>query len=48
MRSDRRQKEHQAVLSLTGLDEVVAHLDRELGVSDWQLVTRENLDSFAR
>jgi hypothetical protein len=48
MRSDRRQKEHQAVLSLTGLDEVVAPVERELGVSERQLVTRENLDSFAR
>jgi hypothetical protein len=36
------------VLSLTGLDEVKAHVERELGVSDRQLVTQENLDAFAR
>jgi hypothetical protein len=32
----------------TGLDEVMAHVERELGVSDWQLVTQENLDAFAQ
>ena len=37
-----------AVLSLTGLAEVKAHVGRELGVSDWQLVTQENLDAFAQ
>jgi hypothetical protein len=43
------------VLSLTGLDEVKAHVerqlgvsDRQLGVSDRQLVTQENLDALAR
>src|SRR6267378_2118529 len=36
------------VLSLTGLDEVKAHVGRELGVRDWQLVTQENLDAFAQ
>ena len=36
------------MLSLTGLDEVKAHVGRELGVSDWQLVTQENLDAFAQ
>jgi hypothetical protein len=33
------------VLSLTGLDEVKVHVARELGVSDSQLVTQENLDA---
>ena len=36
------------MLSLTGLAEVKAHVGRELGVSDWQLVTQENLDAFAQ
>ena len=43
------------MLSLTGLDEVKAHVerqlgvsDRQLGVSDRQLVTQENLDALAR
>ena len=31
------------MLSLIGLNEVKAHLGRELGVSDWRLVTQENL-----
>ena len=35
------------VLSLTGLDEVKAHVGRELGVSERRLVTRERLDAFA-
>jgi hypothetical protein len=48
MRSDRRQKELQTVLSVTGGDEVMAHFERELGVSDWRLVTQENLDAFAQ
>jgi len=34
------------VLGHTGLDEVKAHVERELGVSDRQLVTQENLDAF--
>ena len=38
----------ETVPSLTGLDEVKAHVGRELGVSDWQLVTQENLDAFAQ
>jgi acyl dehydratase len=38
----------ETVLSLTGLAEVKAHVGRELGVSDWQLVTQENLDAFAQ
>ena len=49
------------MLSLTGLDEVKAHVERELGVgdrqlgvgeqlgvSDWQPVTQENLDALAQ
>jgi acyl dehydratase len=38
----------ETMLSLTGLDEVKAHVGRELGVSDWQLVTQEGLDAFAQ
>jgi acyl dehydratase len=38
----------ETVLSLTGLEEVKAYVGRELGVSDWQLVTQENLDVFAQ
>ena len=33
--------------SLTGRDEAKAHVGRELGVSDWQLVSQENLDASA-
>jgi hypothetical protein len=36
------------VLSDTGLDEVEAHVELELGVSDRQLVTQENLEAFAQ
>jgi hypothetical protein len=36
------------VLRLTALDEVEAHVGRELGVSDWQLVSQENLDALAQ
>jgi hypothetical protein len=36
------------VLSLTGRDEVKAHVGRELGASDWQPVGRENLDASAQ
>ena len=38
----------ETVLNLTGLDVVKAHIERELGVSDRQLVTQENLDAFAQ
>jgi acyl dehydratase len=38
----------ETVLSLTGRDEVKAHVGRELGVSDWQPVGRENLDASAQ
>ena len=48
MRSDRRRKELQTALSLTGLDEVIAHVGPELGVSNRQVVTRENLDALTQ
>jgi acyl dehydratase len=35
------------VLTLTGLEEVKAHVGEELGVSDWHLVTQERIDQFA-
>ena len=35
------------MLTLTGLDEVKAHVGEELGVSDWLLVTQEKIDEFA-
>ena len=35
----------ETVLSLTGLDEVKAHVRRELGISDRQPVTQESLDA---
>jgi acyl dehydratase len=35
------------MLTLNGLDEVKAHVGKELGVSDWHLVTQERIDQFA-
>jgi acyl dehydratase len=35
------------MLTLTGLDEVSAYVGKELGVSDWHLVTQEAIDEFA-
>ena len=35
------------MLTLTGLDEVRAHVGQELGVSDWHLVTQEDINKFA-
>jgi acyl dehydratase len=35
------------MLTLTGLDEVKAYAGKELGVSDWLLVTQEKIDEFA-
>jgi acyl dehydratase len=35
------------MLTLTGLDEVKAHVGQELGVSDWHEVTQEAIDTFA-
>jgi acyl dehydratase len=35
------------VLTLNGLDEVKAYVGKELGVSDWHLVTQELIDQFA-
>jgi hypothetical protein len=48
MRSDRRRKELQTVPGLSGLDEVEAHVERELGVGGWQLVTQENADALTQ
>jgi acyl dehydratase len=36
------------MLTLTGLDQVKDYVGRELGVSDWHLVTQESIDEFAR
>jgi acyl dehydratase len=36
------------MLTLTGLDQVREYAGRELGVSDWRLVTQEEIDEFAR
>jgi acyl dehydratase len=36
------------MLTLTGLDQVREHVGKELGVSDWHLVTQEEIDEFAR
>jgi len=35
------------MLTLNGLDEVKAHVGKELGVSEWLLVTQEKIDEFA-
>ena len=35
------------MLTLTGLDEVQAHVGQELGVSDWHEVTQEAINEFA-
>ena len=35
------------MLTLTGMDEIKAYEGKELGVSDWQLVTQEKIDQFA-
>jgi acyl dehydratase len=35
------------MLTLTGLDEVKAHVGEELGVSDWREVTQEDINTFA-
>jgi acyl dehydratase len=36
------------MLTLNGLDEVKAYVGKELGVSDWHLVTQERIDQFAQ
>ena len=36
------------MLTLTGLDQVKDYVGKELGVSDWHLVTQEEIDEFAR
>jgi acyl dehydratase len=35
------------MLTLTGVDEVRAHAGQELGVSEWHLVTQEDINTFA-
>jgi len=35
------------MLTLTGVEEIRAHAGQELGVSDWRLVTQEDIDRFA-
>ena len=35
------------MLTLSGLDEVRAHVGQELGVSDWHAVTQEEINAFA-
>jgi acyl dehydratase len=35
------------MLTLTGLEEIRSHVGKELGVSDWHLVTQERIDQFA-
>ena len=36
------------MLVLNGLNDVRAHVGKDLGVSDWHLVTQEAIDDFAR
>jgi acyl dehydratase len=36
------------MLTLNGLEQVKEHVDKELGVSDWHLVTQQEIDEFAR
>jgi len=36
------------MLTLTGLDEIKTYVGKELGVSDWHLVTQEQIDGFAQ
>ncbi len=35
------------MLTITGLDEVKAHVGQELGVSDWYTVTQKEINQFA-
>jgi acyl dehydratase len=35
------------MLTLTGVDEIKARVGEEIGVSDWRLVTQEDIDRFA-
>jgi acyl dehydratase len=35
------------VLTLNGIDDIKARVGQELGVSDWLLVTQEDIDAFA-
>jgi acyl dehydratase len=43
----RKREENGLMLTLSGLEEVKAYVGRELGVSDWHLVTQEKIDAFA-
>jgi acyl dehydratase len=36
------------MLTLTGLEEIKAYEGKELGVSDWQAVTQDKIDQFAK
>jgi acyl dehydratase len=36
------------MLTLNGLEEVKAHVGKELGVSDWRAVTQQEIDEFAQ
>src|ERR1700761_3995578 len=36
------------MLTLNGLEEVKAHVGKELGVSEWRPVTQQEIDDFAR
>ena len=36
------------MLTLNGLDEVKRYVGKELGVSEWRLVTQQDIDDFAR
>jgi len=35
------------MLTLNGIDDIKARIGEELGVSDWQLVTQEDINAFA-
>ena len=35
------------MITLNGIDDIKARIGEELGVSDWQLVTQEDIDAFA-
>ncbi len=36
------------MLTLTGMDEIKEYVGKEMGVSDWHLVTQEKIDEFAQ
>ena len=37
-----------ASTTITGIDELTAHIGKELGVSEWYAVTQETIDRFAQ